>query len=162
MITEINVIAAGVVAATASGIAGLLITSFAMRRTRLVHEQVARQRHRSAELARSLLVLEMASDQEESPAVDIAVRARLTPAEMRQATDELIGAELIEEPSPELLRLTDTGRQVLIEHRLELELEDSVLQRRADKGSERLQLSPEDLDSAIEATVKSLRAQHAH
>jgi hypothetical protein len=162
MINEINLIAAGVAAATVSGVAGLLITALAMRRTQLADENVAWEKHQSAELARSLLVLELAGDQIESPAVDIAVRARLTPAEMAQATEELTAAGLIEEPSPNLLRLTDGGRRVLMQHKFELELEDSALHRHRGKGSQRQGQSPEDLDLAIEATVESLRAQHAH
>ena len=160
MVNEINVILAGVAAAIVSGVAGLLITWFAMRRALLSENDLAFAEHRSAELTRNLLVLEMARDQIESPAVDIAVRARLTPAEMSQASRELIDADLLEEPSPNLLRPTDAGRRVLGEHLLERELEETVV-RRQPRLSQRGQ-SSQELDSAIEATVESLRARHAH
>jgi hypothetical protein len=94
--------------------------------------------------------------------VDIGVRARLTPAEMRRVTDELARANLIEEPSPDLIRLSENGRKVLMEHRLERELGESAPRRHRAKRPKGTGQRSADLDLAIEDTVRSLRARHAH
>jgi hypothetical protein len=91
--------------------------------------------------------------------MDVAVRARLTPAEMQQATGELATAGLVDQPSPNLLRLTGAGREVLTSHKIELE--ESLMQR----GTTNVKADGrdlKDLDNAIELAVAALRTQHAH
>lgn len=164
MINEIHVIIGGAVGAILSGVAGLLISALGMRRTQRrrldAHEELAWEKHQSAELARNLLVLEMLGDEIESAPLDIAVRARLTPAEMREATDELAAAGLVDLPTPDLIRLSGVGRSILADHKLELE--ESTLHRSQRKTAPRQRQSLADLDMAIENAVKALRSQHAH
>jgi hypothetical protein len=164
MVSEINVIVGGAVGAVVSGLAGLFISWRTMHRTQErmsdSREELAWERHQTDELSRNLLVLEMVGDKVESAPIDVAVRARLTPAEMRQATEDLTAAGLVDEPHPNLVRVTETGRKVLADHKLELE--DSLINRHQRKDAQRSRQSPEDLDVAIDNAVKSLRAQHAH
>lgn len=163
MLNEINLIAGGAIAGVASGALGLLISSHGMRRARSrtdhVREQLAWERHESPELTRNLLFLEMVGDEIESSPTDVAVRARLTPSELREARRDLTTAGLVDEPIPNLLRLTDAGRDVLAQHKLELQ--ESLLNRRRHKGRRSPPQSPEDLDRAIDSVVDSLRTQHA-
>lgn len=163
MLSEINLIAGGALAGVASGALGLLISSYGVRRARSrtdqVREQLAWERHESPELTRNLLFLEMVGDEIESSPTDVAVRARLTPSELREAKRDLTAAGLVEEPTPNLLRLTDAGRHVLAQHKLELQ--ESLLNRRRHKGRLSPPQSPEDLDRAIDSVVDSLRTQQA-
>jgi hypothetical protein len=162
MVSEIDVIVGGAVGALASGLVGLAINWRDARRsrTRIVdsRKSLAWEGHHSDDLARNLLVLEMAGDKLESTPMDLAIRARLTPAELRKATTELSAAGLLEKPSSNSIRLTEDGRSVLSSHRLELE--DSIHHRA--RSTRRSEQGPEDLDRAIESAVASLRAQHAH
>jgi DNA-binding MarR family transcriptional regulator len=163
MLNEVHLILGGAVAAAVSGVLGLVITGWEMRRARTgtekVREQLAWERHDSPELTRNLLVLEMISDEIESTPVGVAVRARLTPNELNDAVADLLGAGLIEKPTSDLLRLTETGRDVLTSHKLELQ--ESLLNRRRAMETRRPSQSLEDLDLAIADAVKSLRAKHA-
>jgi DNA-binding MarR family transcriptional regulator len=164
MVNELNVAVVGALSAALSGVAGQLISRHGMRRARQhrtnAHQELAWEQHQSPELARNLLVLEMVGDEIESTPVDVAVRARLTPAEVRKATDQLIAAGLLDTPSGGLVRLTDVGRSVLDEHRLERE--DSVFHRNQRRHRVPTRRSLEDLDVDIENAVANLRAQHAH
>lgn len=164
MVNEINVIIGGAAGALLSGLAGLAISAYGMRHPRRGvtdnRQELAWREHESEDLARNLLVLEMIADEIESRPMDVAVRARLTPAELRKAIRELTAAGLVDEPSSNLMRLTEDGRSVLAGHRLELE--DSDLHRVQRRSMLRSKQSPEDLDLAIEDAVAHLRTQHAH
>lgn len=164
MVNEINVIIGGAAGALLSGLAGLAISAYGVRHARRGvkdnRQELAWREHQSEDIARNLLVLEMIADEIESRPMDVAVRARLTPAELRKAARELTAAGLVDEPSPNLMRLTEDGRGVLNAHRLELE--DSGLHRIQRRPILRSKQSPEDLDIAIEDAVAHLSAQHAH
>lgn len=162
MLNELNLIAGGAATAFLSGLAGLGISRLAVSRARRESESVMREMswvHQSTALARNLLVLETVGDEIESTPIDIAVRAKLTPAEMQEALRQLKASHLVDEPSGNLIRLTSTGRDVLAKHKLELE--ESVLSREHPNTSRRTR-EPEELDLAIEQAVAVLRAQHAH
>jgi|GEM_PF-3244468 len=163
MLSELDVIVGGALAAFLSGLVGLMITSFEMRRRRShAIEESAKQawEHHSSELARNLLVLETVGDEIESTPIDVAVRARLTPSEMQQAAEELSTMGLIDQPSPNVIRLTSAGREVLATHRIEFE--ESLLNRTQRQNAPSPRPSPEELDVAIGQAVAVLRTQHAH
>lgn len=162
MINEFNLILGGALGAAASGIAGLVISAWGMRRAQAIaaesRKQLAWEHHDSPALTRNLLVMEMAGDEIETTPTKIAVRARLTPTELRDALEDLTTAGLIEESAPELFRLTEIGRGVLANHKLELQ--ESLLNRRARRAG-RSHQSAEDLDLALANVVESLRTQQA-
>lgn len=162
MISEFNLILGGAVGAAASGIAGLAISALGVRRARAAaaktRERLAWEHRDAPELTRNLLVLEMVSDEIETTPTEVAIRARLTPTELRDALRDLSGAGFVEESAPGLFRLTEIGRGVLANHKLELQ--ESLLSRRA-RRAHRPQQSPEELDIALANAVESLRAQQA-
>jgi DNA-binding MarR family transcriptional regulator len=163
MLNEINVVLVGAAAGFLSGVAGLTLSRRGQRRISQLrsesHEELAWEQHHSAELATNLLVLEVVSDEIESSEVDVAVRARLSPTELRAATATLEDAELIERSPAERLRLTEVGRSVLNRHKLEFA--ETLLQRREQAQPAQPAQSSEDLDIAIENAVQTLRARHA-
>jgi DNA-binding MarR family transcriptional regulator len=164
VINELNVILGGATAGVLSGVAGLALSRRSLRRAHRLriesHEALAWEQHRSAELATNLLVLEIIGDEIESSPVDVAVRARLTPTELRSAIASLEDADLIEHSSSERLRLTDVGRSVLDRHKLEFA--GTLLQRTQQSSTSVSGQSSEELDLAISNAVQTLRARHAH
>jgi DNA-binding MarR family transcriptional regulator len=159
VINEVSLAAGVLAAAFASGLLGLFRSSRALR------VSIESEKNRpeitwvrdSGWLAQNLLVLETIAEDIESTPLDIAVRARLTPRELARVELDLVTAELIDRSPPDLVRLTDAGRKVLLGHRIE---ETSA--HRVNGGLKPEPRSLDELDVAIGKAVAALEAQHAH
>ncbi|HEX7058844.1 MAG TPA: hypothetical protein VF176_03250 [Solirubrobacterales bacterium] len=162
MLSEFNVLIGGAIGGLVSGVVALALNRRELRRAARLreegHEELAWEQHQSPELATNLLVLEVVGDEIETSAVDVAVRARLTPTELRSAIDGLREAALIEFPNSNRIKLTEAGRSVLERHKLAFE--EVVAQRPRDERQ--VAQNSEDLDLAIQDAVQTLRARHAH
>lgn len=160
MLNEISLISGLLAAAVASGLVGLVSRDLERRSKRKLREHNRGLNwHRSAELARNLLVLETIADAKESASFDIAVRARLTPAEQQEAEQDLLEAGLIDQATPHLVRLTASGKHVLEEH--DLERAGTTVRQRSVSGA-KPSSELHELDEAIDRAVAALQAQHAH
>jgi DNA-binding MarR family transcriptional regulator len=165
----IDLIIATISGALVSGVIALLSSILSSRRAR---KSLETQRamdwssYQTEVLKKNLLVLETAGDAEEINFLDLAVRARLTPGEVRQAVEDLGRAGLLESVSDDTTRLTEAGRRFAAGHIFEIHdllSEDRPTQLVIDSGDS----SPNpprsiDLDIEIDEAAAALRAQHAH